>query len=280
MNSFNVPMNANLPPDQQEAALAEADGIIDSSMDSQVIVHGYHHKRMRPLSKNMYLAMQRIWQLLPVGTRGAELEAWVLRKMAATGTSNEDLALFEQLRVMMRAMPEELDWKHASVYLEVRVQGGKVRLSEAQRALIGNDRYRIVTKHDEWTTFGKMGGSIAQQATAMGLLESHGSPPPSSWAATSKCVMFAQDLAVDVHTGSKAWATLESAGQFMRRYRDAVESGQETTVMNSYAALGQGDPPAAEEPERRRTPVRRALDTAGEYLVRPFRLFSGGDNEG
>jgi len=90
MNSFNVPMNANLPPEQQAAALAEADDIIDSSMDSQVIVHGYHHKRMRPLSKTMYVVMQRVWQLLPVGTRRAELEAWLLRKMAATGTSNED----------------------------------------------------------------------------------------------------------------------------------------------------------------------------------------------
>ena len=115
------------------------------------------------------------------------------RKMDSASAG--DQAKFEQLRRLLESLPEDADWKYIEVYLHCRKEGGKVVLSQEQKDAIGDPRkVKALTKCDEFTTFGKQNGSIAEHNTSMELLEMSASPSPPTWGATSKCVSFAQEL--------------------------------------------------------------------------------------
>ena len=172
-----------------------------------------------------------MWSELPIGRHRAEMGAWVNRKMSGAGATAEDMTKLEGLKRLLEAIPEESDWHYIDVYLHCRVEGGRVRLSQEQKEAIGDvNKVKAITKCDEFTTFGKRGGSITEHTTAVELLEGHASPPRGSWGVTSKCISFAQDLAKDVHNTKKVYVTREAAGQFMRRFGEEVENGRDIVV--------------------------------------------------
>ena len=230
MSNRSIQENDNtLTAAEQAAALATVDGIFDSTLKTKSIYHGQHNKKNRPLSKIDYGKVKDVWDELPTGRVRAKLEAWVGRKME--NASAGDRAKFEQLRRLLEPLPEDADWKYIEVYLHCRKEGGKVVLSQEQKDAIGDlKKIKALTKCDEFTTFGKRNGSIAEHKTSMELLEISASPSPPTWGATSKCVSFAQELAKDVHDSSKEYATREAAGQFMKQFREAVVIGQEMVV--------------------------------------------------
>lgn len=250
--------------------MATVEGLFDSTLKTQEITHGQHNSKNRPLSKTNYGKVKDVWSELPIGRHRAEMGAWVNRKMSGAGATAEDMTKLEGLKRLLEAIPEESDWHYIDVYLHCRVEGGRVRLSQEQKEAIGDvNKVKAITKCDEFTTFGKRGGSITEHTTAVELLEGHASPPRGSWGVTSKCISFAQDLAKDVHNTKKVYVTREAAGQFMRRFGEEVENGRETTVRHSYEALGPRD-----------TPMKRMWDNTGGAMVSAAKkLFTGGDNQ-
>ena len=287
MSNRSIQENDNSQPDAEQAeTLATVSGVFDSTLVVQDIECGQHNAKNRPLAKKDYKKMHVLWGKLPTGTTRAEMQAWLNRKtdrafQRSGASSAQDQAMYVALKDLLKKVPEDADWHYIDVYLACRVQGGRVRLSEEQKEAVGSvQKVKALTKCDEFTTFGKRGGSKTEHKTAMGLLAGYATPPPGTWEATSKCVSFAQDLAKDVHNAAKTHVTREMAGQFMRQFRDAVDGGQETNVVRSYEALGapQRQPGAAGVPAPV-TPMKRLLDKAGEVVRSAKKVLLGDEGD-
>jgi len=145
MSSRSIQENNNtLTPAEQEIALATLDGIFDSSFVMKPIVHGQHHVKNRPLLKTAYGKVQRVWHVVPIGRPGAEMEAWVNRKLTSAGRPSAAWAVVSQPRTMSSsaATCSQNQW---CLTLKCRVRLEKHCLFASKRAPLLSSKARQTT---------------------------------------------------------------------------------------------------------------------------------------